>query len=371
MEQLYDPEEQERILRASAASWRSQLALLAILARTRQGDSRAAVRAQADTVDELLPLSPTSPSVLRPSLDELFATHPSLANALSDQLTDALSDLPERGSLLALAREHGIATDHLDVVDRALQGPRRELAHKLLGHMRQLETESVRPKMPAGLKGVRRPERDKTEGRQKVAAVKVNPSTDARKRRLGDEGERWALAAVLGELLPLEPAKRRLAIEAIVALLLDNFEGAPVEKARAHAEPACEPELDEDELIDELTELLHVSRHSDGFGFDLLGWLPPDEESEPIALCLEVKSTSDGTFHLSRSEWERAESFRAARQGGQVRGPRGAPGERRWSTQAARPTSRSGSPRRGWRAHKDGRQLRARLSKQLIYKLPS
>ena len=73
------------------------------------------------------------------------------------------------------------------------------------------------------------------------------------------------------------PPKRRVAIEEMVALLA-RFSGAPVEKAKAHAEPACEPQLDEEELIDELTEFLHVSRHSDGFGFDLLGWLPPDPE---------------------------------------------------------------------------------------------
>ena len=34
-----------------------------------------------------------------------------------------------------------------------------------------------------------------------------------------------------------------------------------------------------------------------------------------MALCLEVKSTSDGTFHLSRGEWERAEWFRAQGKG--------------------------------------------------------
>jgi hypothetical protein len=309
VEQLYDPEEQQRILRASAAAWRSQLALLGILARTKQGDSRAAVRGQSDTVEELLPVGPPTPAVLRPSLDDLFAAHPSLASALAVQVTDALSSVPEKESLLAVAREHGLATDHLEAVERALQGPRRELAHRLRRQITELETESLRPELPAGLTGVQPDERDGKPGRKKVAAIKVTPSTDARKRRLGDEGERWALAAVLGELLSLDLSKRRRAIEAIVSLL-DNFAGSPVEKARAHAEPACEPDLEEEELIDELTKLLHVSGYSDGFGFDLLGWLPPDPESDPIALCLEVKSTSDGRFHLSRNEWESAKSFR-------------------------------------------------------------
>jgi Protein NO VEIN, C-terminal len=101
----------------------------------------------------------------------------------------------------------------------------------------------------------------------------------------------------------------------MLALLEANFRGAPVEKAKAHAEPACEPQLDEEELIDELTEFLHVSGHSDGFGFDLLGWLQPDSDSEPTALCLEVKSTSGGTFHLSRGEWEQAKRLKEQGEG--------------------------------------------------------
>ena len=131
---------------------------------------------------------------------------------------------------------------------------------------------------------------------------------------MGDEGERWALAAVLGEIVALGIADRRGAVDEIVALLT-RFEGSPVDKALAHADPACEAELDEEELIDELTELLHVSRHSDGFGFDLIGWLPPAPGRDPMALCLEVKSTRDGTFHLSRGEWERATWFQESGEG--------------------------------------------------------
>ena len=82
-----------------------------------------------------------------------------------------------------------------------------------------------------------------------------------------------------------------------------------MDKALSHAEPACDPQLDEEELIEELTGLLHVSRLSDGFGFDILGWLPLGADAPPTAVCLEVKSTRDGKFHLSRNEWERAKWF--------------------------------------------------------------
>lgn len=307
---LYDREEQARILRAAAAAWRNELAFLAVLARTQRGESRAAIRAQADLVDGGLPDAPSVPSDLRVSATNLFATHPSLADALAEQLNDVLAALPERATLLMLASEHRVETGHRADVERALEAPKSELARKLRSSIAQLKRKAVRPTAPKGMEAAKRAETspDEQKKKRKVAAVKVGAGADARKRRAGDEGERWALAAVLGDLVALSADDRRTAIDAISALL-DDFEGKPVEKARSHAEPACDPQLDDEELIEELTGLLHVSRLSDGFGFDLLGWLPLQPDAEPTAACLEVKSTRDGTFHLSRHEWRRATWF--------------------------------------------------------------
>jgi len=308
--QLYDREEQARILRTAAAAWRNELGFLAVLARTQHGESRTAIRAQADLVDDGLPVGPLVPSDLRASVTELLAAHPALADALVQQLNDVLAVLPQRTTLLALASEHGVEIAHRAEVERALEAPKSELARKLRSNIAQLKNKAVRPIAPEGLKPAKRPDPspDGQRPKRKVAAVKVGAGADARKRRAGDEGERWALAAVLGDLVSLSAEDRRAAIDAIVALL-DDFEGKPVDKARSHAEPACDPHLDEEELIEELAALLHVSRLSDGFGFDLLGWLPLRADAEPTAACLEVKSTSDGTFHLSRHEWGRATWF--------------------------------------------------------------
>jgi hypothetical protein len=265
-------------------------------------------------VDELLPVVPISPAALRSSLDQLLPTRDALASALAERLTDALSPMPEREALLALANQHGLDTGHVQAVERALRGPKRELARKIRGQVTQLDAEALKPHLPAGLKAAPIAGPDRSPRPRKVIDVKVTAKSDARKRELGDEGERWALASVLGPILVLKPQQRRAAIDEMAALL-GRFSGTPVEKAKAHAELACEPQLDEEELIDELIEFLHVSRHSDGFGFDLLGWLPLDPESEPTALCLEVKSTSNGTFHMSRNEWERAEWFNAQGEG--------------------------------------------------------
>jgi hypothetical protein len=97
--------------------------------------------------------------------------------------------------------------------------------------------------------------------------------------------------------------------------LLSTFTGDSVEAALAHSLSARSAELDEDELVDELTGLLHLSEYSDAFGFDILGWLPPGQGLPHQAMCLEVKSSSDEGFLLSRAEWARATSFHDAHKG--------------------------------------------------------
>lgn len=58
-----------------------------------------------------------------------------------------------------------------------------------------------------------------------------------------------------------------------------------------------------------VTGLLHVSLLSDGFGFDLVGWLSPAPGSPPQAMVLEVKSSATASFKISSSEWARAEEL--------------------------------------------------------------
>jgi hypothetical protein len=308
---VYDPEERARMQRAAAASWRVELALLGVLARTKRGDPRAAVRAQAQLVEELLPVAPDSPEALEPTLGELLTAHGSLADAVARMLGDGFYAQPDRSVLLALSEKHGLEVSHLEAVQTALSGPRRELAQKLRRRITELADHHVKPVAPASLTAaaVTQPSSERRPGPVTIPQVKVTPSSDARKRHIGDEGEQWALAAVLSVFVELEPSERRTAIDAILELL-DRFTGSPVDRARARAEAACEPNIDEEELIEELTELLHVSRHSDGFGFDLLAWLAPVAGAAPRAMCLEVKSSSDGSFHMSAGEWNRADWFR-------------------------------------------------------------
>lgn len=304
---FYDPEEQRRILRASAAAWRSELELLGVLVRTGPGDTRGTIRSVAAAVQLHLPVNPESPAELRPALGDLLGQHPDLVGALAEHMSDSLIERPERGHILQLAADHGVATGHADLIVRALEAPARDRARKLKSQIAVLEDIELRPAVPPSLlRSVEAPG-PSGKGKKKVPKIKVDPGHDQRKRRLGDEGEQWALAAIVGDLARLSDAERRGAVDAVLELLDEYFESSgPVEAARAHAEPACEIGLDDEDLIDELSGLLHVSAHSDAFGFDLLGWIRPSDDAEPRALCLEVKSTADGSFHLSPNEWQQA-----------------------------------------------------------------
>lgn len=95
-----------------------------------------------------------------------------------------------------------------------------------------------------------------------------------------------------------------------MALLQERFESAPVDEALAYADRARMHDLDDEELIEELSGLLHVSQYSDTFGFDIVSWLPPGlVGGRGQAIFLEVKSSGGEGFHLSRSEWSLAEEL--------------------------------------------------------------
>lgn len=313
--QLYDAEERANALRRFAAVWRRHLVLLGILARMSAGDGRAAIRAHEAAVEGVLPLNPEAPSVLRAALDDLLAAHPDLVGAVAAQLSDSLaSGPPERDSIRQLAAEHGLLADLFDLVIKALEAPRNAAVRQLRQRISDLAANKLDVQPPVGLEPAKpkpsssaKPRRDRP-----VRMIKVTPKSDRRKREAGDDAERWALAALVGRLSALPSDERKDAVESILELLdALSLKGPAVDAARAHAVPACDASLDEDELVEELSQLLHVSSYSDHFGFDMLGWLEPYEGSAPQAMCVEVKGTRDGGFHLSRGEWLLAEEMNA------------------------------------------------------------
>jgi hypothetical protein len=232
-------------------------------------ETRSTVRRIADQVEALIPTGPATPKALAAVLCPLFSNHPSLAEAVAGELTDSIAGHdPRRDELLAMAADHGIDVDRFPTLLKGLEEPRRKQARAIADRAAQLGDRQVVPASPAGLRAPREP----TSGRDRTSVphVVVGEAADRRKRTLGDDGEQWALAAVVGPIVALLDDERSVAIDAIIDLL-GRYHGGPVENALGHAELARASGLDEEDLIDELAALVHVSRYSDAFGFDLVG----------------------------------------------------------------------------------------------------
>lgn len=309
VESRLDDRERARFLGERAVRWRNEIRLLAVLLGTGPNETRANIRALDEHVDNELPGAPATPLELR----GYVATHfdVDLAERINADLLATLdAPAPDRERLIGWA---GIGLNQLERVRNALDGPRRERARRLERDRERLRQGKISPVTPVGLQP---PQTKKDEakpkprlGRTTVKAAKVDERYDRRKRELGDEGERWALAAIIEALMGLDDDARNAAIDEMKALLTERFTGSPVDKAVVHAESARLRNLDDEERIEELSGFLHVSRYSDAFGFDLIGWLPSGGAREGHAVCLEVKSSGSESFHLSRKEWSIAEKL--------------------------------------------------------------
>ncbi len=308
---LYDDEERARFTRERAAQWKRELRLLGVLSRMGVSETRASVRKLDAEVGGQLPPLPSCPTELAQAVLGIFSAQPTLCGALTAMLDDSvLSPPPDRDELLKLAHDQGIGIDRLPVLQRALDAPRRDQAREIQHRFGKLKAKGVTPVVPAGMAAPKAPaqgpEQHASSAPKRVAAVKVDEGHDRRKRELGHEGEQWALAAVIGNLVSLDSQQRNLALDA-VEQMLNYFDGSPVEAALSHVDAARLGAGDDEDLVDELRGLLHVSQYSDGFGFDLVGWLAVCPGTEPIAMCIEVKNAGGTEFHLTLSEWKLAE----------------------------------------------------------------
>lgn len=145
-----------------------------------------------------------------------------------------------------------------------------------------------------------------------MAPGTVSVEVERRKKQIGDEAESWAVTAMTKTLLDLDYSARCQAIAALESMLdTYGFTGTATERVHGFARAATEADLDQETLIDRLTELLHVSAFADGFGFDVLGWLiDPAEADGGYPIALEVKAAA-GSFFFSIGEWACAERMRA------------------------------------------------------------
>lgn len=314
---VYDAAAGADRLRALATSWRTCLIELALVARV-AGGTRATIRALADELEAQVPHTAT-PTGLASHAHKALVGSTDLAARLASLLADDLpGTVATAETTNRLVIEVGLSQQELFAIRRALRTPidARVATHR--ARAAELQAANVRPTAPprlvavatAAAKSISAPDRSTASDKpKKIAASKVDPTMDRRKKQLGDDAESWALIAVAQDFIAMDQAARTVAIDKALRLL-DRFEGSPVDAMRRHGEAAKDPDLDPEDLIDQLHGLLHASRHSDNFGFDLLGWRAEDN-GDGRAIALEVKSSTDGGFYLSSAEWRRAQELRA------------------------------------------------------------
>lgn len=314
--QHYNVEELRRALSLRAARWRNQIQRLAVLIRMTATDTRSGIRAHDEAVREALNTDLHKPSDLSGSVEVLFYSHDRLRERLLAKLDDAvLGPEPDEAEMLAWIHDAGIDSVRIAKYESALSEPKQRTA-RLKARVGRLADARVTAMIPVGLVAPKGPKPSvdapdagdsPTSSPIKVSKIKVGSTFDQRKRELGDEGEQWALADAVGRFLAMSDENRAQAIEG-VRTLLSLFDPDATRGLLKHISAAAAPRQDQedDELVAALEGLLHVSRQYDGFGFDLIGWAAPDPESPAQAMCMEVKSTMGGGFHLSRNEWNTA-----------------------------------------------------------------
>ena len=307
---LYAGDEGDRQLHEAAVAWRAALIPRLTALTVADNDPPYAVRAQAETVAAALDASPDRPGDLEAGVRSLAGDDPELVEALALRLAGrGHRVLPVGGDLDELFARH-VDEGHLRrVLEILRRGPRRRV-DALRARTARLAERNLVP-IPTRPEPVPKP-----SGENEVVVVApptkrevkpVHVTRDPRRlKEIGDEGEAWALAAVTGPLLALEPADREHALAELSTALGAAYEGDCIEELQATAVRAASPSVDDDERIEALSEFLHLSRTSDMFGCDLLGWLPTGPDEDPRPLFLEVKSSRGRQVLISTHEWAEA-----------------------------------------------------------------
>jgi hypothetical protein len=243
--------------------------------------------------------------------------HAGLAERLVDLVTaaDPLQAPPE-AAVRNLVVEI-IGDELLDMVTRALAGSTPEAVQEVRRLMRELQAHQVEPTPIPGLK--RMPPGPEPTGRSRRSINRPPRKHDQNARdKAGRDAEMLVVASVIEQLMQLDAPDFASAIEAMLGAMRSNFDDVGMRETEAAAATALLPTGDPDDVIAALRALVHVSRRSDQFGFDVLGWLrsdPTDETPGPVFLEVKSASTPEGgrrAIKVSKHEWEVAIDPRSA-----------------------------------------------------------
>jgi hypothetical protein len=303
--EVQDPEEHQRRVheqfRTRQDAW---LPLLLAIAVPAGGTRSALVRALAESCRaELARDFASTGNALVPFLGWV-----SRADGIPEQTARAVVDSLERGAGLAdLAHILGRADFARDVervrlfLDDTVHRRRERLRNDFHRHASLAPPAVVSP-IPGG-RPAAQPDLEVSSQRVRRGHATDRAGQRARER-LGRDGEVVALAWVQGQL-----RKRALAdpggfagvVARMRALLADlALDEELAIQLDAGADELVKPALDEEEFLDATSEFAHLSKASDGFGFDLV---TVDDNGEPIALEVKTSRTPTESFHMSR--WQR------------------------------------------------------------------
>lgn len=174
--------------------------------------------------------------------------------------------------------------------------------------MKELKALDLAPRVPAELKPPKRQQR----ATRKKRAVKRNKvrKNQAHLDRLGASAEGWVLAAVMQAIVALPADERSACMEQLMATVAAAYDGEAATAVLSYGRQAADDSRDDEERLEALAQFLHLSRESDEFGCDILGWLQPRGEDAARPIFLEVKSVSGKAFFMSANEWQRAGELR-------------------------------------------------------------
>jgi hypothetical protein len=305
--ELYDPETQRRLRHEWALAWRLLLVPVLVATGSQPGDHSTRLFTEAERIDKALPPSPQSATELVACVFDLLHAHPALAAKLAERLRE---DTPPPADLTWISSL--VDHEHLDHVRRLLaRAPRQQVTH-LCQQVVQLQALGIHPTTYYDTRNpILLPVPSPSTYCKEVQARRHHRDA-ARLNRLGARAEEWALSAVIDPLLALKFSERQSIIHQLVDALRMAYKGKVVERLIGRAQTAMAEDISEEDCLEALIGFLHLSRESDEFGCDLLGWLASSPNASPRPLFLEVKSDHDRRFPVSRAEWERAKVLKDA-----------------------------------------------------------
>ncbi len=306
---LYDEEERQKLELEIVIDCRRHLKPVLVAMRTNPTDQPFQIRQESELVGVKLDSCR--------DMNDVKNILPNLSKGRDKLLKELLAIIPGQGSLRYLdeealktvAKESIKDMGHLNRVHDILNQGVMEEVDNIRKRMTTIQSSglSLKPYQGSIKSPLKDPPGEPTKPfvKKTVRKIKVK-KPQSLTEKIGLEAEHNVLAAVIYKLLSYPEAEMVKIIYELKTLLFKWYDGVVVKSLMEHADNALKCLDDEDRLILHLANFLHLSKVTDDFGCDILGFMElyNDEKAKPV--FLEVKGDLDQTFQVSKHEWEQA-----------------------------------------------------------------